>query len=301
MTGERQYAGRLSIAMFLLALGVLFATGCARAEESPSWRKAFAAGKTALAKGDLARAEERLVAALELAEGQGASRGDLDDVVGQLRGVYLAMSEKAPSWKDDLAAGREAIANGKVLEAQVRLTRALERAEAAKVRPGEVAGILDQLGVAWLAGGERDKSEAALRRALKLREDAQGPDSPDIAVTLKHLAALAEKAGDRKGALDLLERAVRLRSEGLGPGHPEVADSLIDLGAFHDAAGENARAEELYLRALGILEKAYGKDDPRVADALSNLIALYRKTGREEEARRLEKRYAEIEKRREGH
>ena len=116
-------------------------------------------------------------------------------------------------------------------------------------------------------------------RALAIREQALGPQHPDVATSLINLAELYRAMGNYGPVESLLQRALAIREQSLGPQHPEVAFTLNNLAARYEAAGEYHRAELLYQRALAIYEQALGPQHPRGATVLANLAGLYQTTG----------------------
>src|SRR5579862_2013201 len=68
-----------------------------------------------------------------------------------------------------------------------------------------------------------------LQRALKILEQAVGPDHPKVAASLYNLALLYRTQGQYTEALPLFERALSIDEQVYGPSHPEVATDLERL------------------------------------------------------------------------
>src|SRR5262249_44514552 len=83
--------------------------------------------------------------------------------------------------------------------------------------------------------GKHDEAKATHERALRLREEALGPDDPEVARSLNNLGLALASMGDYPAARAAHERALSLRERVLGPSHPEVALSLNNLGVVLQA------------------------------------------------------------------
>jgi len=113
------------------------------------------------------------------------------------------------------------------------------------------------------------------REALRLAEQALGPDHPDVATSLNNLALLYSEMGAYGQAEPLYQRALKIYEAKLGPDHPHVAASLNNLAGLYDDMGAYDQAEPLHQRALKIREARLGPDHPDVAQSLNNLALLY--------------------------
>ncbi|WP_437841988.1 tetratricopeptide repeat protein [Sorangium sp. So ce1153] len=145
--------------------------------------------------------------------------------------------------------------------------------------PLEEAARLNARIVELERAGRYDEALPLARRALELREQALGPEHPDVAQSLNSLAGLLQAKGDYAAAEPLYHRALAIREKALGAEHPDVAQSLNDLAALFYAKGDYAAAEPLFRRALTIWEKALGPEHPDVAASLSNLAELLEAKG----------------------
>src|SRR6266508_2872938 len=127
--------------------------------------------------------------------------------------------------------------------------------------------------------GKYDESRPAAERALELREEALGPESPDVAQSLNTLAIIYSNKGDYAKAEPLFQRAMAIYEKAVGPESPDVATSLNSLANLYRLKGDYAKAEPLVQRALAILEKAFGPESLDVAASLNILANLYRGKG----------------------
>lgn len=112
-------------------------------------------------------------------------------------------------------------------------------------------------------------------RALAIREQALGPEHPDVAISLNNLAVTHAARGEHEEALALYERALAIDEAALGPEHPDIAYTLNNLASIHLARGAHKEAESLLTRALAVREAALGPDHPNVAYSLGNLSSVH--------------------------
>ena len=112
-------------------------------------------------------------------------------------------------------------------------------------------------------------------------EKAQGPEHPNVAVSLNNLAGLYYKRGHHAQTEPLFQRALTILEKSLGPEHPQVATGLNNLARLYYTQDKYAGAEPLYKRVLGIYEKALGPEHPNVAQGLrTTRSSCGRQTGR---------------------
>lgn len=140
------------------------------------------------------------------------------------------------------------------------------------------------------ADGKLEDALIACREAMRLIEESEGPDSPDVANVLNDLAeieserqnfltalalagrsqAIADAMGDRFAG----ETAARIRIRTLGL-----------LGAVRRTLGDYARAEADLQNAVVTAAAEFGDASREVAEARNNLGVLYKHLGRFDEAR----------------
>lgn len=82
-----------------------------------------------------------------------------------------------------------------------------------------LAAILD-------AQGRHREALVPLHEALVLVETLLGRDHYEVALLLRTLGEIAERAGDLEQAAAHYRRALRIQRRLLGVGHPDVADTL---------------------------------------------------------------------------
>ena len=101
-----------------------------------------------------------------------------------------------------------------------------------------------------------------VERALKLREQAVGPDHPQIAVLTGLLGIAYYRTRDYRRAEQMLRRTIAIKEKTLGPGAPDIAKLAKALSDVYLNLGDYGRAEEMSLRAQEINETLTGFDDP---------------------------------------
>ena len=165
--------------------------------------------------------------------------------------------------------------------------QALAAADAAErfgVRLDGVGAILTVLGEYLMGGGVNAEAEPLLRRAVAAREQALGPEHPDLAISLHKLANVFDNMGRPAEAEPLYRRVVAVREQAFEPDHPLVAEALGCLGLHLCQAGRRAEAETIIARSLASYERTIGPDHPDLAFSLYHMAWLYEETGRAAEA-----------------
>lgn len=140
--------------------------------------------------------------------------------------------------------------------------------EAAQRVPGYVL-----LGQALERLDEFEGAEAALREAIRLAEDKQGPLQRHHFRALVALGALLNERGRPNEALDFARRAIEVGEQTLGPDAPTLIRPLQIKAETHRTLGELPEALKLYERATGIVGKHRADVERQV------LVAYYRGYG----------------------
>jgi tetratricopeptide (TPR) repeat protein len=83
------------------------------------------------------------------------------------------------------------------------------------------------------------------RWALAVREDAVGPDHPDVATACHILGAMYMERERFAEAEPLLQRALEIRTRSFGPSHSDVTSTRDDLAALYRAQGRRIEADSL--------------------------------------------------------
>jgi len=214
--------------------------------------------------------------------------------------VLLAGCPKQPEFGME-APGRPAITwkhedGGSSEKPNAQAEKEAERELLAEYRAAErnnpdslaMAGTLYRLAILRRQQGALAESERLYLRALAIREKAQGPNHPDVAVILNNLAGLKAAEGNYDAAQPLLERTLAIRETALGSDDVLTAESLNNLALLYAAQGEAQAAEPLYQRAIAILEKKHGSVKGELDRVLDNYAALLYEMGQDSEAEKME-------------
>ncbi len=110
------------------------------------------------------------------------------------------------------------------------------------------AGVLDGL-------GRFEESVSIYSRALRIFEDAFGPDHEEVAAVLHNLAACRAARGGHEEAEASYRRALAIHEQALGADSPSVALTCNNLGRLLIDLGRSAEAAPLLARALSTLSR----------------------------------------------
>jgi tetratricopeptide (TPR) repeat protein/predicted Ser/Thr protein kinase len=138
-------------------------------------------------------------------------------------------------------------------------------------RPPDLeATMLANLGSVYWYNGKYELARPNQERALELREQLYGKDSPRISSSLNNLAALEGREGREDLARAHLMRSLKILEATHGPRHPALASTLFNLASSdvseHDFESAHAHCQ----RAITLLEEAYGPDHVKLGIALFN-------------------------------
>jgi CHAT domain-containing protein/Tfp pilus assembly protein PilF len=223
--------------------------------------------------------------------------------------VAIALLVELPSWhpasaqSGDLAAIYKrhvtAYEAGNYATALVEAQR-LEAAVKARMGTGNLAyaGALIALANVYDDGfGRYSEAEDMYKRALTIREQALGPNHPDVAEVLNNLAVEYRHLGRFAEGEILLRRALSIQEKARGPNHAEVARVLQNIGDMAYFQDRYAEAEQLYKRALVMREQKLGANHSYTATTLMKLAILYQHQDRYSEAEALLKRVVATQER----
>ncbi|CAN5906225.1 hypothetical protein BH20PSE1_BH20PSE1_14300 [soil metagenome] len=233
--------------------------------------------------------EDPEVAALREQAREALEAGDFDraeQLLNEASSKDLTAAERQESMAKQrrLSAAQSKANNGDLKWTQFAYREAAEYyRQAAALVPAEAetqrAEYLNLQGRALHEAGDYRHAEKPLTQALAIREQALGPEHPNVATSLNNLAGLYYAQGQYAKSEPLYHRALAIDEKALGPEYPHVAQSLNNLAALYYAQRQYAKAEPLYQRSLAIKEQALGPEHPDVAASLNNLAALYRAQG----------------------
>jgi serine/threonine-protein kinase len=176
-------------------------------------------------------------------------------------------------------------ARGNVITARELLDQGAEKVlRELKNQPEVQAKLLDTIGQLYQSIGLYDREQPLLEEALKLRRQALGGESLDVATSLNHLGEVARVKDDYAKAELLFREALAMRLKLLGRERAEVAESMNNLGRALVDRGNFDEAESLLREALALYRKLLGAERPEVANCLTGLGRLMGETGKFHEA-----------------
>jgi tetratricopeptide (TPR) repeat protein len=139
--------------------------------------------------------------------------------------------------------------------------------------------VHNQVGVYLFGRAQLAEARAHLEQALRIDEEAGGPDHPHVATDVSNLGRVLHALGDLSGARAHAERALRISERTHGPDHPAVAACVSNLGTVLLALGDLQGARMHFERALRSAEQTPGRDHPAVAIYANNLGTVLQALG----------------------
>ncbi len=134
-------------------------------------------------------------------------------VLAALLFVGFMASVFADDYDATMAAGKEALDQGRYAEAEKLLLAAVGEAESFGPQDVRLGASLNSLALLYNAQGKYAEAEPLFKRSLSIWEKALGPDHPNVATTLENYAGLLRETA-REGEADKLEaRAKAIRSK----------------------------------------------------------------------------------------
>ncbi len=130
-----------------------------------------------------------------------------------------------------------------------------------------------------VSGGKFAEAQPLSEHVLAAREQALGPEHPDLAAALTRLATILRNRRELARADALNQRALAIAEAMPAPGHADLAQILNEMGALALSRGDFVKAEPFYQRAIAIWEQTVGPNHPNIARSLSNLAAIYGQRG----------------------
>ena len=119
--------------------------------------------------------------------------------------------------------------------------------------PFAYAQTLHNLGAVEIAEDHPEAAEARVREAMRIFEQALGPDDPRMCGSYETLASLLLETGEYDEARTLLQRSIALWERSERTEHPGYGGALAELGRLQHRTGEDATAIPTLERALAIV------------------------------------------------
>ncbi|MCB0692745.1 MAG: CHAT domain-containing protein [Lewinellaceae bacterium] len=232
--------------------------------------------RAALAKRQLAGAQEVILQAMEMAESIRTSAPE----------TYARCLFNAGRTNHILENFREA-------EQQYLEAIDMQRTEKA-VNPEDLAGSLNALAYLYSLLGRYDDSERLYFEALNIRHKTLGESHPDYATSLSNIGDLYTQKGDYKQAESYILKARDLREQVIGKDHPDYTWSLNNLGVLYKKMGRYEQAEDLFIQTRDRRLQANGPKHLLYGISMNNLANLYVEMERYQEAETLYKETLQI-------
>ena len=184
-------------------------------------------------------------------------------------------------WREHANAGRQAHEDGDFAEAERLLRLALSEVERLGRDDVRTADVLDDLARLLNDLPKFTEAESLAKRALKINESANGPNSREVSCNLDTLGAIYCKQGRYADSESNYRRALAIVQELPDAQVDDLAGAeLENLGNLLIAMSQYEEAARLHRRVLERWEGAYGPDDEHVARTLNNLAVIYYKSDR---------------------
>jgi eukaryotic-like serine/threonine-protein kinase len=124
------------------------------------------------------------------------------------------------------------------------------------------------------------EAEDLYQQALAVRLKLWGGEHPDVADSLKNLAAIAYYQRRLPEAEALGHQALAMARRFLPETHPSVLTKLTNLAMILGDAGKLEEAEALYLQALAVDRQRLREPHPTLVTVLANLGLVVKRQGR---------------------
>lgn len=178
---------------------------------------------------------------------------------------------------------------GKYEEAEKLLVEALEIGKLAisdSDYDAFTAQVLSELGGIRAACGKFEQAQEDCQKAVELKEELNGSESPAVADSLFTLAEVCRVRGQYEEAGEYYVRAFEIYSVVFEVGDDSnvnpicIAIGLINISVLLLELGENATCELLGEQAIEIVKAVVGDEHPLYATCLTNLASTYRNQGK---------------------
>jgi CHAT domain-containing protein/tetratricopeptide (TPR) repeat protein len=160
--------------------------------------------------------------------------------------------------------------------AEAYLNRAKARKErAGHPEDGELAALLNALGLVYTEQGDFARAETTIKRAIAIWDKVYGAGSFQGSNGLANLAEVYLRTGNKKDAEALLLKALPIKEKALGSYHDDVRKILHSLGTLYMQVGDLQRADVFQERALAVSEAILPKNHPELAPVITNRAHYY--------------------------
>jgi tetratricopeptide (TPR) repeat protein len=130
------------------------------------------------------------------------------------------------TWKATVEAGNEAMASGRVAQAEVHFLDALKEAETFGEGDARLALSLNNLAAVYHTQGKYTMAEPLYTRSLEIKTRVLGEEHPDVALNVHNLAVLYSARRMYPVAEKHYKRAIELKTKIYGEDSPEMLPTL---------------------------------------------------------------------------
>ncbi len=174
----------------------------------------------------------------------------------------------------------------------VRLELSLSLAQASLSIRKEISGennsdtamAYNNIGGAYDALGDYDRSLDYHNKALTIQQRVLGDGHPDTADSYNNIGAAYSYMGEYVKALECYDNALAIYQKAFGYKHADTARCYNNIGAAYDSLGQYDEAHEYHNKSLAIRQEVLGEDHPETADSYNNIGDTYRLLGRHDKA-----------------
>jgi tetratricopeptide (TPR) repeat protein len=186
-------------------------------------------------------------------------------------------------WHTKAHAGRMALEQGKLTDAEHLLRDAIESARKVGAHDEHYTHALNNLGMVLMHEGELDDADKLFEEALSLSEVHK--DAIEKAIILNNLATSYQAQERYSEAEKMFKQNLEYSEKKWGARHSSVGLCQNNLGVLYLESGNYAAAEEYLSKALDTRENN-GQAATAVAESLFNLAILYSKQDRPDEMKK---------------
>ncbi len=137
-----------------------------------------------------------------------------------------------------------------------------------------IIGLLRKIGALCAQIEDYEKSEAALRRAVRITELLFGFDHPETLNLLMQLGHLLQKAGKLQESEALYKRVLEMRYKIHGESHADIVESLVELAKLCKLQNNATEAEIYEESAVEMATAIYGTEAPQLEEISQSLANL---------------------------
>lgn len=137
-----------------------------------------------------------------------------------------------------------------------------------------IIGLLRKIGALCAQIEDYEKSEAALRRAVRITELLFGFDHPETLNLLMQLGHLLQKAGKLQESEALYKRVLEMRYKIHGESHADIVESLVELAKLCKLQNNATEAEIYEESAVEMARAIYGTESPQVEEISQSIASL---------------------------